>query len=774
MMVFYTHFAFGQVSDSEKNLQKYWKYRERLKNFVVVGDCQGCSIPSAQRGYAGDKNPTLTQPWEGDSDVVSGGPEDGGELEYGDATILWGHYLAFLATEYALMEKNGITTHLYETKREIYYALEALNRLDYNAEYWWRYYYKEDGTSANKFDIDLNGFFIRDDVNPNSDDIGGLGFGNTIVDGDLVENHLNSSLVPPKDGHKANYFSSGFYEGTNETAANFSNDCGAAGIFNQNGRSVGPREMSLDQVCQIMLGLALAAKYIPPGENFVNTPFTGITGNSDFALEIKLIAQRLNDIMQLNPQHWNINNPVTAKCVNGVYWEEDYGYTDIPNPDDICKCNPGGANFELLSYGFAAANSYIQTSYIPFTAPLYYTPHYGVDGVVGASRLFWEGFFETGSIYTIPDVYKVFTLAAIGDTWDITSDNMAGRVTPARGDLWHLPLVNQVLFGQGAGIPPHVYECFLNLAPCDGPVLDDLNPIWSANLGLVFGGFNQLYDPSLRTQFAAEDSGLDYLLYFNLFNLAYPGYCPSYRFISPYQLAPSDLIKEGYAETDHKNFIAANTITAQMAATPVQLSQAGPNDDQVQTTLYIIQNDNDDQPWPLSRAEVTFTAGKEVHLAAGFEVHEGAEFHASIDPSIQALGCTSPSDLEVCFPLITDGRSSTPNNENPVTQEKLLQEMEQLRAEKTIVIMEKEIKGELNIIPNPNNGSFQINITRNDSPIGVKEIKVYDIMGKVIWENGASANTAFTIDITSYAGGIYYVKCINEFDEMEMKKLIKQ
>lgn len=165
------YFSMGQTSDSEKNLQKYWKYRERLKNFIVVGDCQGCSIPSAQRGYAGDINATLDEPWEGDIDNVPGGPEDGGELEFGDATILLGHYLAVLATEYALMEKNGVTDHMYETKREIYYALEALNRLDKKAEYWWRYYYDEDGVSANEWSTDLNGFFIRDDVNPNPDDI---------------------------------------------------------------------------------------------------------------------------------------------------------------------------------------------------------------------------------------------------------------------------------------------------------------------------------------------------------------------------------------------------------------------------------------------------------------------------------------------------------------------------------------------------------------------------------------------------------------------------
>lgn len=774
-----TQFLIGQTINPEKNLKKYWKYRERLKNFVVVGDCQGCSIPSASRGIAGDIEFTAEKPWEGDNDTEPGGPEDAGELDYGDATILWGHYLAFLATEYALMEKNGVTSHLYETKREIYYAIEALNRLDIKAEYWWRYYYKEDGTGANQFDIDLNGFFIRDDINQNPDDIGGLGFGNTFINGDLVENHLNSSLCPPLDGHKANYFSSGFYEGINEVGSNYTAGC--AILPNQNGKHIGPREVSLDQICQIMMGLALASKYIPPGENFVNTPFTGLTGNSDFSIEIKLISQRINDMMQLSLQPWNINNSVTGKCVNGVFWEQDYGYNDIPNPSDGCKCNPGGSNFELLSYGFASANSYIQTNYNAFATPFYYTPHYGADVLVGLARSVWESGYETAGVYGVQDVYKVFTLGAIGNTWTSTGNNIANRITPAVGDLWHLPLVHQVLFEEDNLMSPLIYECFLDLAPCDGPVLNDFNPIWSANKGLVLGGFNSIYDPTPspnnedpgRKHFDGEDSGIDYLLYFNLYNLAYPGYCPSYRYISPYELAPVDIIKEGYSETDHKNFIAANTITAQMGTSMVNISPDGPNDNQDETLLYIIQNDNDDQPMPFAKANVTFQAGQEVHLAAGFEVHAGAEFRASINPSILAMDCVNPTDLEACLPLVIAGRSHEENDNSNQTEEEYLEALEKLKSTKAYVVSSKN-KQELTITPNPNNGSFQISVSRNNKPISIKEIKVFDIMGKVIWETGTSSNNIFTIDITSYAEGIYYVRCVNEFDEMEMKKLIKQ
>ncbi len=80
----------------------------------------------------------------------------------------------------------------------------------------------------------------------------------------------------------------------------------------------------------------------------------------------------------------------------------------------------------------------------------------------------------------------------------------------------------------------------------------------------------------------------------------------------------------------------------------------------------------------------------------------------------------------------------------------------------------------INIYPNPNNGSFQITVTKNDQAIGVKEIRVFDMMGKVIWSTGTSSNNSFNFDISSYSQGIYYVRSINELGEIEMKKLIKE
>jgi len=122
------------------NLDKYWKYRERLTSqFLVVGDEPGMSIPAGRRD-------TLSQ-----------------TLLFGDATIWLGWYCGALALEYHLLTHpqyqgydNGNSNAVDSTLNELYYALNSLKRLDERAE------------SAFPAPCDSssirNGFFIRDDV----------------------------------------------------------------------------------------------------------------------------------------------------------------------------------------------------------------------------------------------------------------------------------------------------------------------------------------------------------------------------------------------------------------------------------------------------------------------------------------------------------------------------------------------------------------------------------------------------------------------------------
>ncbi len=141
--------CFAQTQD-ELNLEKYWKYRERLKTyFMKIGSDAGMSIPMSGR----------IPDWDS-ADIAGTSDFDVTTLEWRDATISLGYYFIVLATEYKLLNDAGQDTE--STLIELYYALNALNRLDLKAET----YHSED-----QFDIptsaDLNGLFLRDDIPAN-------------------------------------------------------------------------------------------------------------------------------------------------------------------------------------------------------------------------------------------------------------------------------------------------------------------------------------------------------------------------------------------------------------------------------------------------------------------------------------------------------------------------------------------------------------------------------------------------------------------------------
>jgi hypothetical protein len=103
----------GQTT--QQNLEKYWHYRYRLVNyFLKVGGDPGESLP------IGIRNRFMADP------IFQRG------LDIGDCPRYLGHYIGMLATEYALLKMNN--QDLNEIKRELYYALNAVIRLDVNAE----------------------------------------------------------------------------------------------------------------------------------------------------------------------------------------------------------------------------------------------------------------------------------------------------------------------------------------------------------------------------------------------------------------------------------------------------------------------------------------------------------------------------------------------------------------------------------------------------------------------------------------------------------------
>ncbi len=124
------------------NAWKYWYYRWRLINdFMLIGDCHGCSIPASVR---------LRKPYQAPDSLA---------LNWGDSAVRLGWYISALAGEYRILYDNGESTD--SVARELYYALIALERLDAYSDQ----IENGDPVLPSSYTVnDLDGYFVRDDV----------------------------------------------------------------------------------------------------------------------------------------------------------------------------------------------------------------------------------------------------------------------------------------------------------------------------------------------------------------------------------------------------------------------------------------------------------------------------------------------------------------------------------------------------------------------------------------------------------------------------------
>lgn len=77
----------------------------------------------------------------------------------------------------------------------------------------------------------------------------------------------------------------------------------------------------------------------------------------------------------------------------------------------------------------------------------------------------------------------------------------------------------------------------------------------------------------------------------------------------------------------------------------------------------------------------------------------------------------------------------------------------------------------ISVYPNPSNGVFNISMGN----VNVTSIEVYDLMGKLIIPkiNGITIDNQTTIDLSSAAKGIYFVKIIDDNKHQTVKRIIK-
>lgn len=698
------------------NMKKYWFYHYRLVNaFMAKGDKEGESLPMGERAWNG----TQVAKW-------------------GDVTIQLSQYIAVLATEYELLRQQSQPTDT--TIQELYLAITAFNRLDINAEA----YFANPPTNCPATNTPLNGFFMRDDV-PSV----------------FLDNHPKLKIGLPST-----------------RAVNSVDSDNMASLWSL----PQPNEMSVDQVYHLMVGFALVRKFIPPNTSWLGKPFAD--GETDIWAEVKNINDRIMD--RLMTHDWIVYIPGTTRKVDQG-WEAidaSYGVAEAACYIENRNSTPTG-----IPYPIHSCNEY-HNFISKTTAPLWMSlggslgpaamlsaEDYKLQSLAAIGNSWWtraQPFFPDPIATTIAffNPYNIFhpwqfitqlVTQTVVPPLNVTMPNLATRA--AFRDNQHLPLLRQVLHGGGNPIQQQTYQNLLNTAPQCGPY----NFAYPGNSSTYeWSADSRLYNSERRGAamqfFHGEYNGIDYMLYYNLYHLIKPNTVPMVNYMDRVITLTFPDANGSGSVSNPTTIIAFNTITANN----------------------IVNN----------TGSVTYRAGNEIALKPGFSVKSGAIFHAIVQPfdcgeyinptyrsmisNVNDTSNQSPTENLVAYtgqttfvnyPKLTDDTEYINNNNyNSVDQNTDAPLPNNTNNASTKL---QTVSG-ISIIPNPNNGAFQIAVTHNNQPIGVKALKVYDIMGKVIWSIEASTNTVYNIDISKYSSGIYYVRCINELGETETKKLIKE
>lgn len=439
------------------NEEKYREYRERLRNefMIGIGPGMGMSLPASIRDTAT------------------------GILQWTDCTMAHGEYLAVLGMEYKILEGRAEDTE--QTKEELFYALYALNRLDYTAETFFG------GTPS------LNGFFIRDDISEDS------------LNMDTVLAHLNQGLPQYEiSGLDSDYM--------DEIPRN--------------------NEESLDQAILLVTGLAVIKKCVP--EDLEYSIDGEVQQFQDFETSISLeaghILTRIVNYMKEGDSvtvHLDPDDP-NLYGIQGEAWD-----FIIKNPLTMQEVMRGPNAF-FLSKGYTSAKFHATGLFSP-------TTDLTADTITDSLFIAFENF-----IIPNDQDFKVINLNAMANFWpdglqeDTTNTEYNARVLGPRAKQQYyewIPMLHQVIFGGEnnylmSAVPPDTvfyndpegyYEYLLDLAPVEGPYNYGNgyypNYEWSTT--------SRTIQPARRgditTPFTGHYNGLDYMLYYNMFNLLFEG-----------------------------------------------------------------------------------------------------------------------------------------------------------------------------------------------------------------------------------------------------------
>lgn len=649
------------AQDIRTNLEKYWLYRARLwDRFIVLGTGQGMGIPAGL--YDDDFNDNSDHGSLAHLKV----------LGWGDATAHLGYYIAMLATEYAVLSAVG--DPVVKTKEELYYALNALWRLDAssglysydNSEHSSGACYTPNGTvpgpmnAANYNDPSvLDGFFIRDDVPP-----------------DFAQHFTYYDTI------------------TSDLTAPLSRKCHG-------------KEMSQDQVTAILLGLMCVKSFVEPYVTWNNVPLV------DFAvtegLRILDHCKGSGDWVIRNPHI--AGNPPVERGPSGVGFPPALSYIAFRLSDDSVRLS------NALDY---VQNPIWQALQYPYYIPPFDTRFINetMFSNMAAAGNAWG---DCQNVYTKP--FTQYKACGIMASYATTADTREGldRYVPRAKEAQYL--IHHLIFDSDWSAADNISEqsilAMLDTAPCEGPS----SP--SPNAG-IYGWTteNRFWVPRISGAQSNVDvmvfgkessegqvySGIDYMLLHNLYFI--------WRF------------KHGYGNAvqfPYENLLDANV----SHPWPIQIMGISTGSQQSPISIRTIEDITSTSevrvlggggPLATRTGDVTFRAGNQIDLRPGFSVAFGAEFHAFIQPMecvggvINRMAPTQPQE-DFLYQLYKGAGKKEQRFHDSFERTEVATPKEpgQATGDPTVAPMITQI------FPNPNDGNFTIRVlvTTQTSPCKV-------------------------------------------------------
>lgn len=507
----------GQTTNYQALNSTYWNLRTKFqKRFVVIGTGSGRSLPVASLDPVDHYGTTCSQ------------NSYTGVARFGDEPQLQGYYLATLATEYALLIQEGRPTNA--VLNELYYAIEAINRLDRDAEP-----YLSQGSSAPS----LNGLICRDDA-----------------PGDYM-NYFTTTQYPItfdlKDLRYPCVESDGY---------DIEWEC----CYQQTGDVPGPfnkgNYMSQDHVFNLIMGMAFVKRYcdnvfvkptagdqgfyiVDEAKAIVTRLMSQITAEKYFMEEIECLV--LDDADAFHIANWCLVNPVTGRREDPISEIHPFAYAlalaaNYVNGIDYTVITPQSGTLTFLYLNEAVSGLICRPDYLnvpimslaPFWNSLGAIPSYSYNTVYPVNTApIWPSlvtsqtipvqfteFSTTQEPNLVMNAYLCMLIATTGASWPQTS---VVRMSDDFNKSQIFDLVYSSLHNTSPIRSSSYYENLLNSMPCSGPFnydgfnLSSTDESWPWNSTNIWT--NGLNAPTVNQGSLGEYHALDWMLLYNLYRL---------------------------------------------------------------------------------------------------------------------------------------------------------------------------------------------------------------------------------------------------------------